>query len=293
MKILLFGASGQLGSEILKHATDIHQVLVPTSKELPIELTSEVAKILDVEQPDLVINAAAYTDVESAEEDSEKADLINHLAVKNLAQACGESTIPLIHFSTDYVFDGKATEQYTEGSQTNPISVYGATKLAGERAIQANCPAHLILRVSWLFGVQGRNFVKTVLRLGETKDKLTIVADQFGRPTSASSVARLSLKMGEQLVSGVIKPGVYHYGNQPATNWYGFAREIVKQAREVGIMRSDCQVTPIASEDYPTKAQRPLNSILDCGKIRAASQIDLEDWQKELRDVLLQLKPVR
>lgn len=236
MKILVTGAKGQVGSEIIKlFSVTNHEVVAVSRKELDCIHLDSVHTTLATINPDLIINAAAYTAVDKAEEEAQLAHLVNTEFVRYLAQYCSLKEIPLIHLSTDYVFDGLKEESYTEIDTPNPRGIYAQSKFAGEQAILTQLKEHIILRVSWVFGIYGSNFVKTILNLAYTREELRVVADQWGKPTAARDIARVLLKMVEKMShSHFSEWGIYHYAGEGKTNWYEFAKLFIQKAEEKG-----------------------------------------------------------
>lgn len=288
MKVLVTGARGQVGSELVLEGEKREiQMLAAGRGELDITQQDAVNNSIRLQQPDIVINAAAYTAVDKAESESDLAYAINRDGPDNLARACNDHNIPLLHISTDYVFDGDKEGAYTETDTPNPQCVYGSSKLAGERAIEAGLEQYLILRVSWVFGARGNNFVKTMLRLGKEKDVLKIVADQHGSPTWAGDIAFTLLNLVDRWGDGETIPwGTYNYSSQPTTTWHGFAGVIFQQAVALGLTDKRPRIEPINTAEYPTPAQRPLNSILDCSKLEQRFNISQPDWHDGLGRVL-------
>ncbi|QEY59400.1 dTDP-4-dehydrorhamnose reductase [Pseudomonas sp. C27(2019)] len=285
-KVLVTGAKGQVGSELVKAAPAGFTVIGLGSNELDITNQQQVTAVMAQYKPDLIINAAAYTAVDKAESDIETAFAVNEKAVALLAQAAYDADIPLFHISTDYVFDGQASTPYKETDTVNPQSVYGASKLAGEQALERTHAKHIILRTSWVFGATGNNFVKTMLRLGKEREELSVVADQYGCPTSARSIAEVLWQLAEKYVAERTLPwGVYHFSNSPACTWYEFACEIFEQAVKAGVLERKPVVHPITTAEYPTPAKRPAWSVLDCGKIERAQSIALVQWSEEIIDI--------
>jgi dTDP-4-dehydrorhamnose reductase len=285
-KLLITGANGQVGQKLTNAATPC-ELIALTRDELDITHRITVQEAIHAHQPDIVINAAAYTAVDKAEEESEKAFAINRDGVKNLAQACVEKSIPMLHISTDFVFDGEKDSAYSETDPISPLGVYGQSKAEGEAVLRELLPEHINLRTSWVFSSTGDNFVKAMLRLGSERDELNIVSDQHGCPTSASSIADTLLFIAHQHLEG--KPitwGTYHYGNQPATNRYEFAKSILAMAASID-NRSIPSIIPIPTSAYPTPARRPLNSELNCQKIEQTFGITRPDWRDELMKVLV------
>jgi dTDP-4-dehydrorhamnose reductase len=289
MKILVLGCKGQLGrclNDQLK-STD-HEVIYTSREQIDIsdfEVTK--SKILEV-SPNLIINATAYTAVDKAEEDQKTANLINHLAVKNIADICNQLECWLIHVSTDYVFDGNSKVPYKEDDQTNPQSAYGETKLKGELAIQSSGCKHIIIRIAWVFSEYGNNFLKTMLRLGAERDELSIVGDQIGCPTYAQDIARSVVELLPQLNSWEYN-GVYHYcGDQPCS-WYDFANAIFDQAM-TNNLKIPSIVKSIKTSAYPTPAKRPAFSVLNCSKIENDFGVHASNWRDGIEQVISKLK---
>lgn len=286
-KVLVTGAKGQVGSEIVKTVPAGFTVIGLGSNELDITNQQQVTAVIAQYKPDLIINAAAYTAVDKAESDSDNAYAVNQHAVAWLAQAAKQADIPLFHISTDYVFDGESTTPYKETDPVNPQSVYGMSKLAGEQVLAATHNKHIILRTSWVFGAEGNNFVKTMLRLGKERDELSVVADQHGCPTSARSIAEVLWQLAEKYMSERALPwGIYHFSNSPACTWHEFAVEIFQQAKERGLLENIPSVKSITSEDYPTPAKRPACSVLDCNKIEFLLDKKVALWESELLSAL-------
>lgn len=283
VKVLITGAAGQVGSELVKLAPADFEVVGYNSSELDITNAQQVQQIVAEQAPALIINAAAYTAVDKAESDGERAYAVNETGVKNLAQAALALNIPVFHISTDYVFDGTATEPYKETDLVGPTGVYGASKLAGEQALANSGVKHIILRTSWVFGAEGNNFVKTMLRLGKERDTLGVVADQHGCPTSAASIANVLWQLAQKYTEeGELPWGIYHFSNTPATTWYGFACEIFKQAVAAGVLEKAPVVNPIKTSDYPTPAKRPAWSVMDCTKINKLAKLSDLKWSNQI-----------
>ncbi len=285
MRILITGAYGQLGRELTLQG-DAHTLLAVDRDQLDITDQDAVLRCVDDFRPDVVINAAAYTVVDKAEEEVELAFAVNRDGPANLALACEQQAIPLVHVSTDYVFDGTKAGAYIETDPANPLSVYGRSKLAGEEVVMQHCSRHLILRTSWVFSRHGNNFVKTMLRLGVERETLGVVADQCGKPTSASELARVILAVLPNMED---KWGTYHLAQPEVTSWYGFASAIFAEARAQGVALNVATLNAIESKDYPTPAKRPVNSELDCEKIRLNFGITILPWSKSLVKVIKEL----
>jgi dTDP-4-dehydrorhamnose reductase len=288
MKILVLGCKGQLGRCLNDQLTNTDHEVIYTSREQIDIADFEVTKSKILEfSPDLIINATAYTAVDKAEEDHETADLINHLAVKNIADTCNQLKCWLIHISTDYVFDGNSKVPYQEDDQTNPQGAYGETKLKGELAIQASGCKHIILRTAWVFSEYGNNFLKTMLRLGAERDELGIVGDQIGCPTYAQDIARSIVEIAPQLNSREYN-GIYHYcGDQPCS-WYDFANAIFDQV--TNNLKIPSIVNSIETSAYPTPAKRPAFSVLDCSKMANECGVLSSNWQEGIRQVVRKLE---
>lgn len=286
-KVLVTGAKGQAGSELIKLAPAGFVVIGLGFEQLDITDQKQVNAAVALHQPNLIINAAAYTAVDKAESDSDTSYAVNEQAVAWLAQVAVQADIPLFHISTDYVFDGESTTPYKETDQVNPQSVYGASKLAGEQVLVATHNKHIILRTSWVFGAAGNNFVKTMLRLGKELDELSVVADQHGSPTSAASIADVLWKLAELYKQKNSLPwGIYHFSNSPVCTWYEFAVEIFKQAKEKGLIDKMPKVNAISTVEYPTPAHRPAWSALDNEKIEKLTFNATIFWDSELSLVL-------
>lgn len=291
MRVLVTGARGQVGRELMRNAPASFEVIGLGSTELDIADGARVETIVAEVRPQLIINAAAYTAVDKAESEPERAWAVNRDGVAHLAQAAEQLGIPLLHISTDYVFAGDTSEPYRETDATGPTGVYGASKLGGEEALVAHCRQHLILRTSWVFGAQGNNFVKTMLRLGRERETLGVVADQHGCPTSAASIAATLWALASQYrETGTLQWGTYHYSGTPACTWHEFASDIFRQAHTLGVLAKIPEVQKISTTEYPTPAKRPAWSVLDFNKLQDAQGIGQADWRDELGQVLQELK---
>jgi len=290
MKILVTGANGQVGSEIIQQGKQGGmQMIAAGHAELDITQIDDIKRIVHLEQPDIIINAAAYTAVDKAEEQIEQkqAYAINRDGPANLAQVCAETKIPLLHVSTDYVFDGMKESAYTEADIPNPSGVYGKSKLEGEQVIAATLEQYYIIRVAWVFGAKGNNFVRTMLRLSEDRNELNVVSDQRGTPTWAQDIAHVLLVIAEYYKNNrPIHWGIYHYAGTPSTTWAEFANRIFEVAQRIDILDRLPKINPISTEKYPTPAQRPKNSVLDCSQLTQALNIPASDWKKGLEAVL-------
>ena len=290
MRVLITGSRGQVGYELLRLAPPGVKAVGMNSAELDITDTAQVVTVVDQLKPQLIINAAAYTAVDRAESEAERAWAVNRDGAANLARAAERLGIPLLHISTDYVFAGEARAPYRETDPTGPSGVYGASKLGGEQALATECSRHIILRTSWVFGSHGSNFVKTMLRLGRERDELGVVADQHGCPTSAASIARALWDLARQYRGqGTLQWGTYHFSGAPSCTWHEFALEIFRQAYELKLLETVPHVRAITTVDYPTPAKRPAWSVLDCSKLFAVHGIPQADWHTELKLVLQEL----
>lgn len=290
MLVLITGARGQVGYELLRLAPVGFGVIGLGSSELDIADNAAVSREIEHLQPQVIINAAAYTAVDKAEFEPERACAVNRDGPLSLGRAAERLGIPVLHISTDYVFAGDASEPYRESDPTGPTGVYGASKLAGEQALADACSRHLILRTSWVFGAHGNNFVKTMLRLGRERSELSVVADQQGCPTSAASIARALWALVEQYRrEGKLHWGLYHYSGTPACSWHAFAVEIFRQAQQAGLLARQPVVHAIGTAQYPTPARRPAWSVLDCSRLRQVFGIEQADWHDELKAVLADL----
>ena len=276
-KILVTGANGQLGQCLQKISSQFEEFefIFTDSETLDITNKEEVNDFFWQNAPDFCINAAAYTAVDLAETDIEKAFLVNADGAENLAEACAENNAQFIHVSTDYVFDGENNLAYTEEDFTNPLGVYGASKLAGdELALEVN-PCSVILRTSWVYSEFGKNFVKTMLSLFATKEELNIVADQFGQPTNANDLAEAIMKI---IKSEKITPGIFNFSNLGRISWFDFAEKIA------GLSEAKIKLNAIETSQYPTPAKRPKNSVLDLDKISKTYAVPLKPWEESLED---------
>lgn len=279
MKVLVFGRTGQVATELQRLAP----VTALGRDQADLADPAACAAAIRGHRPDAVINAAAWTAVDRAEAEEALATTINGTAPGVMAAACADLRIPFVQISTDYVFAGNGEAPWQPGDPTGPLGAYGRSKLAGEVATRAAGGAHAILRTSWVVSAHGQNFVKTMLRLGATRDRLRVVADQVGAPTPARDIAAACLSIAEQLAADPGKTGTYHFAGTPDTSWAGFARAIFAAARMA------VTVEDIPSSDYPTPARRPLNSRLDCRATAAAFPILKPDWRKALTGILAEI----
>ena len=290
MKLLITGGNGQLGRELVEggHLKEF-EILAPSSRHMDITDLHAVRTYIDLHQPNLVINSAAFTQVDNAEDAESLAFAVNGTGCSNLSRICAANEIPLFHISTDYVFDGTKGAPYLEMDPTSPIGAYGHSKAEGEAAIRSNLKAHIILRTSWLYGVHGQNFVKTMLKLAATKDEIRVVSDQFGSPTSATDLAIAVMTIADRFRRcAAVDWGTYHYCGLGVISWYEFAREIIELAGQFGEIRAN-RVVPITTADYPTKARRPAFSALDCNLIKKRFGISQKPWQESLKSTIQRL----
>jgi len=292
MRILLFGVNGQVGRETAALAAERGLDFVGVDRATTdISDPVAIARILEAKRPDLVINAAAYTAVDKAESEPELAARANAFAPGWIAERCERYRTPLIHISTDYVFDGTKTGAYVEADPISPLGVYGRTKAAGEAAVRAAAERHLILRTSWVYGVHGANFLKTMLRLAADRVRLTVVADQRGCPTATRDIAEGLLAAATSIGAGQARWGTYHLAGTGVTTWHGFASEIIRVAAPHTGRKPE--VAPITTADYPTPARRPANSELDSSQFERAFRFRSAPWQDRVADVVGQLLPSR
>ena len=277
-KIIVFGANGQLGKCLQKLAPEYqweYEFIFTDSETINITDSDSVFNFIEEQKPDFCINAAAYTAVDLAENEEEKAFAVNADGPKNIASACKEFKTVFIHISTDYVFDGKTEISYDEDSFTNPQSVYGRSKLLGEDWVLENNPTSIIIRTSWLYSEYNKNFLKTMLHLFKEKTELNVVSDQYGQPTNANDLAECIMKIIDFKNK---KFGIYHYSNYPETNWSTFAKNIAE------FSRSTIKINPITTSEYPTPAKRPFRSTMDLSKIEKDYKIDIKHWENSLEE---------
>jgi dTDP-4-dehydrorhamnose reductase len=289
MKILLTGKNGQVGFELAKKLSALGEVIATDREELDLTNPDAIRKFIDQTKPDIIINPAAYTAVDKAESEPDLAYQINVKAPEVLAEKAIDLDIPLIHFSTDYIFDGLKQEAYVETDPTNPQSVYGKTKHDGEEKIRKH-EKHIILRTSWVFGSHGNNFLKTILRLIMEKESLNIVSDQWGSPASASMLADVTFKIVDMIFKGkdFSGYGTYHVTSDGETNWFEYAsliaNELIKLNASIKCVPD--QIHPILTSEYPTAAKRPTNSRLNTDKIKKTFVLELPHWESEVKKVL-------
>jgi dTDP-4-dehydrorhamnose reductase len=277
MRILVTGARGMLAHDLIPLLKETHEVIACSREDLDVTSRDSIFRNLRKTTPDIVINCAAYTQVDKAEEEKERAFLVNGIGVQNLALVCDDMKIPVCHISTDYVFDGEKKSPYTPFDNTNPLNTYGESKLAGEKYLQWVSNRFYIIRASWLYGKAGNNFVSTILRLSREGKELRVVEDQRGSPTSSVSLSRAIAKL---LGSGAY--GVHHFTDETAggISWYDFAKEIIK------LSGNKAEVIPVTSDEFPRPAKRPANSVLDISLFSAATGHKPVDWKEALKNFL-------
>jgi dTDP-4-dehydrorhamnose reductase len=295
VKILLFGKNGQVGWELQRSLAPLGQVIALDRNSTdycgdflnPDGLAQTVLAV----RPDVIVNASAYTAVDKAESDSAHAHTVNSKSPEFIAQAAMQIGASLIHFSTDYVFDGSGSKPWTETDTPAPLSVYGASKLAGEQAITANGARHLIFRTSWVYAARGGNFAKTMLRLAQEREAVSVINDQIGAPTGADLLADITAHAISRLAAAPGLSGLYHVSAAGETSWHGYAKHVFEQARLKGMMfkLKDEQLKAIPTSDYPTAAQRPLNSRLDCSKLKSSFNLYIPPWQQGVNRMLTEI----
>ncbi|MGH8085737.1 MAG: dTDP-4-dehydrorhamnose reductase [Lysobacter sp.] len=293
MKVLLLGGNGQVGHELRRSLAPLGEVVVTTRdgrladgtacESLDLTEPDTVDALIERISPDVVVNAAAYTAVDRAEDEPDIAFAINAEAPGRIARACAARGASLIHYSTDYVFDGSGNRPYRDTDSTAPPGVYGRSKLAGEEAVAASGARHLILRTAWVYGLYGGNFLRTMLRLGAERDELRVVADQVGSPTPAWLIADITTAILQQ---GVAEPGVRHLVSAGQTSWHGFAEAIFAEALAEGVIERSPRVLPIGTAEFPTRASRPAWSVLDPARLAAEYGIDIPHWRQALATTL-------
>ena len=289
LRLLVFGSNGQVARELGRLAGPDLAIRLLDRAAADLGDPAACARALAAAEADAVINAAAYTAVDRAETETALAMTVNAEAPGAMAEAAARRGLPFLHVSTDYVFDGSGTAPWSEGDATGPINAYGSSKLAGEQAVLAAGGRAAILRTAWVFSAHGGNFVKTMLRVGATRDRLTVVDDQRGGPTAAADIAAALVRMAQALAAGQGETGVFHFAGAPAVTWRGFAEAIFAQRHRLGLGGPGPAVDPIATEAWPTPAARPRNSVLDCRRIADAYGIPQPDWRPALDRVLLEL----
>jgi dTDP-4-dehydrorhamnose reductase len=289
MKILLLGKNGQVGWELQRSLAPLGEVLAldrsSTSHCGDLSNLEGLAETVRVFRPQVVVNAAAYTAVDKAESDSSTAHLVNALAPEVLSRACAALDAMLVHYSTDYVFDGSGQTPWLETDATGPLNVYGHSKLAGEQGIAKQGAKHVIFRTSWVYGTEGGNFAKTMLRLAQDRDKMAVINDQFGAPTGAALLADITAMCLQQPQT---LSGIYHLAAAGETTWHAYAEYVLQTAKRLkpDIAYKVKEVAAVPTSEFPTPAQRPLNSRLNCSKLQNALQCQLPDWQKGIDSML-------
>jgi dTDP-4-dehydrorhamnose reductase len=284
MKILLLGKNGQVGWELQRSLASLGELVAPGRDDADLcgDLSNldGLARTVQTVRPDVIVNAAAHTAVDRAESEPELAHTLNALAPGVLAQEAAKIGAWLVHYSTDYVFDGSGSRPWSETDAPAPLSVYGRTKLEGERLIQAACPQHLIFRTSWVYAARGGNFAKTMLRLVQERERLTVINDQFGAPTGAELIADITAHALRQCLRQPQDAGLYHLAAGGETSWHGYANQVLAHARLIdsAIKIKAIEVAPVATSAFPTAARRPLNSRLDCQKLQTAFGLALPNW---------------
>jgi dTDP-4-dehydrorhamnose reductase len=298
-RILLTGATGQVGGQLLETLKSLGEVVVPTRSEMDLASAASVQNMIRSIRPRWIVNPGAYTAVDKAESEPELAYAINTEAVRVVGQEARTSGAGVIHFSTDYVFDGLGKTPYVETDATGPMSVYGASKLAGEKALAESGAAHIVFRTSWVYGAQGKNFLLTILKLARERSTLRVVADQYGAPTWSRDLARMTAHVigqceaalrGRELTDVLADVGgIYHAAGGGETTWYGFATEAVRLEREREPDVPFAEVVPITTKEYPTPAKRPANSRMQCGKLADQFGWKMMNWRDSLQKVLTHL----
>jgi len=297
VKLLVLGAGGQVGHELVRALAPVGEVVSATRDDagtLRVDLANagSLAAALDAARADVIVNAAAYTAVDRAEDEPERADRVNHRAVAEIGAWAKRNGGRVVHYSTDYVFDGSSKRPYRENDATAPLGAYGRSKLAGEDALRASGARHLIVRTAWVYAARGNNFLRTMLRLAGERDELRVVADQTGAPTPARLVADASAAMLRQWLDdgeNAGRDGTYHLVSAGWCSWFEFAEAIVDGAADRGVIERRPRVVPIATAEYPTRARRPAYSVLDTSKVTAAFGLQLPDWRAGLESVVDQL----
>ncbi|MBK8286180.1 MAG: dTDP-4-dehydrorhamnose reductase [Ahniella sp.] len=293
MNLLLFGADGQVGFELRRSLTPLGNVTACTHADVDLADAGSIVECINRMKPDWIVNAAAYTAVDLAEDQAERARAINADALDVIGRTARSIGARVLHYSTDYVFDGAEATARDESAPCAPIGVYGQTKLDGERALADSGAAHLILRTAWVYAARGRNFLKTMLRLGAEREVLRVVADQHGTPTSARLIAESSALMVFSLRSAAVDDtrfGTYHLTAAGQTTWHGFADALIASAHELGLLARRPEVQAISTDDYPTRARRPQCSVLDTHKLERTFGLHMPDWRLPMAQVLAELK---
>lgn len=293
MKIVLLGATGQVGRELIRVLPALGELVACDRATADLERPDEVVALLDRERPEVVVNAAAYTAVDRAEQDRERAKLVNDTAVAAVAAEAARQGALFVHYSTDYVFAGDTAGAHDEADEPRPQSVYGTTKLAGERAVAAAGGPHYVFRTSWVYAPHGTNFLRTILRLAGERDELGVVADQTGTPTAAALIAGITAEVLERAgdPSAAVPPGLYHLAPRGETTWHGYAEFLLAEARQAGLpIRVPAgAVRRLTTAEYPTAARRPANSCLSTAKLESALARRLPSWEDGVRDAVAAL----
>jgi dTDP-4-dehydrorhamnose reductase len=297
VRILLTGATGQVGGELLNTLKTLGELIAPARAEMDLAKAASVREMIRAVRPRWIVNPGAYTAVDKAESERELAYAINAEAVRVMGEEARAIGAGVIHFSTDYVFDGSANAPYRETDATGPVSVYGASKLAGEKALAESGAGHMIFRTSWVYGARGKNFLLTILKLARERETLRVVADQYGAPTWSRDLARMTAEVigqcegrGRDLAT-VLEDvsGVYHAAGAGETTWYGFAAEAVRLQRELDPGVPFAAIEAITTAEYPTPAKRPANSRMNCERLKERFGWEMLDWRDSLREVLAEL----
>lgn len=292
MSFLLLGANGQVGTALREAFSDSPSLIACSREHADLEDPASLRRVLDETNPSVVINAAAYTAVDQAEDEPDRARLINTEAVDLIAKHAKRTGALLVHYSTDYVFDGTKAGPYNEEDEPNPMSVYGQTKLDGERAIDASGCRSFVFRTSWVYSSSGSNFVNTIRRLARERDQLSIVSDQIGAPTSAVLIADVTKHAIECVDDETVTDeelGLYHLVASGSTSWFGFAEHFLSMDRDAGY--DVAKINPILTAAYPSKARRPLNSQLDSSKLRDVFGVELPDWTRHVDEMIATMRP--
>jgi dTDP-4-dehydrorhamnose reductase len=299
VRILLTGATGQVGGELLKTLKPLGEVIAPARAEMDLANGVSIREMIRAVRPRWIVNPGAYTAVDKAESEPDLAFAINADAVRVMGQEARAISAGVIHFSTDYVFDGSGSAPYRETDATGPVSVYGASKLAGEKALAESGAGHMVFRTSWVYGARGKNFLLTILKLARERETLRVVADQHGAPTWSRDLARMAAEVigqceakarGRELAGALADVGgVYHAAGAGETTWYGFAAEVValQREREAGLRLA--AIEAITTAEYPTPAKRPANSRMNCDRLAERFRWEMLDWRDSLREVLAEL----
>ena len=298
-RILLTGASGQVGGDLLETLKPLGEVIAPRRVEMNLANPDSVRQMIRAVRPRWIVNPGAYTAVDKAESEPELAFAINAEAVRIMGQEARAIGAGVIHFSTDYVFDGSGSAPYRETDATRPVSVYGASKLAGEKALADTGAAHMIFRTSWVYGTRGKNFLLTILKLARERETLRVVADQYGAPTWSRDLARMTAEvirqcetkaLSQELASALVEvEDVFHAAGAGETTWYGFAAEAVRLQQEQEPEVRFAAIEAITTAEYPTPAKRPANSRMNCEKLKERFEWEMPDWRYSLREVLAEL----